>query len=144
MNGRGSSYQHRMSGFSLVELMVVIAIIGLLSTIVAINVLRVRNTATISKVQADLKMLGDAVSLFRIDNHRLPSSLDELVTTSGAGSQESYLSRGADDLRDPWKRPYQYSLDGADAATPYVIWSYGADGAPGGDRENTDVFSRQR
>ena len=141
MNVRNHVVSNRMGGFSLVELMVVIAIIGLLSTIVAINVLGSRTRAMQQKVATDLKVLDDAITLFRVEHSHLPSSLDDLVATDG--TRDAYVRGGLDALRDPWKRPYGYSLDGGDASTPYVIWTYGADGAPGGDRENTDISSRK-
>lgn len=128
--------RRREEGFSLVELMVVISIIGLLAGIVAWNMRGQSAKAKRAKVKADVKMLSDMVDMFQNERGQYPSSLEDLATRSEEGDPPLIKSR--DMLMDPWKRPYVYELTGGDP--PYQIGSYGADGAPGGQDENMDIF----
>lgn len=129
-----------LAGFSLVELMVVISIIGLLSTIVAVNVLKNKGKAAGQKCKADFKAFDDAIILYHNDCGRYPGSLEELITPSGEGWDGPYIKGGSKALVDPWKRPYMFQLIGG-GDPPYVISSYGGDGSPGGDGENKDISS---
>lgn len=131
------------AGFSLVELMVVISIIGLLSTIVAVNVLKNKGKAAAQKCLADFKAFDDAIILYHNDCGQFPSSLEDLIQGSADGWDGPYIKGGPKALLDPWKRPYIYSFQGGSGDTPYVIMSYGGDGAPGGDGENKDISSQE-
>ena len=118
-------------GFSLVELMVVIVIIGLLATIVLINVMPAADRAAVTKARADIATLEQSIEMYRLDNFRYPGAdvgLQGLV----AGR---YIRRLPD---DPWGNPYLYSVPGP-TGQPYQIVSLGADGAPGGSDENADI-----
>ncbi|GIW71539.1 MAG: type II secretion system protein GspG [Planctomycetota bacterium] len=128
-------------GFSLVELMVVIAIIGLLSTIVAINVLGAREDANRQKVKADLKSIGDALLMYYNKVGRFPDSIEELVQP--AEGRRSFITGGMDALKDPWGRTYVYMYDGA-GDPPFLIGTYGSDGAPGGEGDAADIFNRDQ
>ncbi len=136
MNGKK---RRRQAGFSLVELMVVISIIGLLSAIVAVNVMKNKEKANAAKVRADVSVLGNAIKAYYLDCSKYPSGLEDLIQGSDEGWDGPYIEGGPKALRDPWKRPYVYSLEGS-GTPPYDIGSYGADGAPGGDGDNKDVF----
>jgi len=132
-------------GFTLVELMVVIVIIGLLSTIVAINVFGALRTGNVAKAKADIATLESALEQYRLDNLTYPASGDGLnaLLTPPAGlaqperyRQGGYIKKLPD---DPWGKPYLYSAPGRKGA--FDIYSLGADSAPGGEGENADIYS---
>jgi general secretion pathway protein G len=130
------------NGFTLVELMVVIFIVGLLTTIVVINVLPSQDKAMVQKARADIAIISQAMETYRLDNLTYPDAgqgLNALVTppvgAPGARS-EGYIKKLPN---DPWGRPYQYSVPGKNGA--FDVYSLGADGAPGGQDENADIYS---
>ncbi len=130
------------NGFTLVELLVAIFIVGLLATIVVINVLPSQKKAMTQKARADIAILSQALETYRLDNFSYPDAgqgLTMLVSppTGAAGSQnEAYIKKLP---KDPWGRPYQYVNPGRSG--PFDIYSLGADGAPGGQDENADIYS---
>lgn len=125
----------RRNGFTLVELMVVIVIIGLLATVVMINVLPSQDKALVTKARADIATLGQAMEMHRLDQMRYPASLQALAERrpGGGGGYVRSLPN------DPWGRPYQLAVPGRDGG-PFDIYSLGADGAPGGEGENEDIY----
>jgi len=130
-------------GFTLVELMVVIVIIGLLATVVLINVLPSQDKAMITKAKADIATLEQAMEMYRLDNLSYPSGGDGLnaLVSAPAGSQPGRYRPGGyikNLPNDPWGRPYQLAVPGKRG--PFDIFSLGADGAPGGQDENADIF----
>ena len=133
-------------GFTLVELMVVIVIIGLLATVVMINVLPSQDKAMATKARADIATLEQAMEMYRLDNLSYPgggAGLSALVSPP-AGTQSGRYRPGGYIKRlpsDPWGRPYQLSVPGKSG--PFDIYSLGADGAPGGEGENADIYSSQ-
>ena len=131
------------NGFTLVELMVVIFIIGLLTTIVVINVLPNQDKAMIQKAKADIAVLSQAMETYRLDNLAYPPAgegLQSLVTppaSAGNGARTAgYIKKLPN---DPWGRPYQYANPGRSGG--FDIYSLGADGAPGGENDNADIYS---
>lgn len=131
-------------GFTLVELMVVIVIIGLLATVVMVNVMPSQDKAMATKAKADIATLEQAMEMYRLDNFRYPSGgegLSALVSPPAAGQSGQYRPDGYIKSlpTDPWGRPYQVTVPGR--AGPFDIYSLGADGAPGGEGENADIFS---
>ncbi len=142
-NSSGRSAEH---GFTLVELMVVIVIIGLLATIVAINVIPATDTARIEKAKADISTIEQALEQYRLDNLTYPSGTDGLqaLLTPPSLTQPQRYRRGGYIKKlpqDPWGRPYLYSVPGKKGA--FDISSLGADGQPGGENENADIFSSE-
>jgi general secretion pathway protein G len=130
-------------GFTLVELMVVIVIIGLLATVVLINVLPSQDKAMVTKAKADIATLEQAMEMYRLDNLAYPSGGDGLnaLVSAPAGSQPGRYRPGGyikNLPNDPWGRPYQLAVPGKRG--PFDIFSLGADGAPGGQDENADIF----
>lgn len=126
--------------FTLVELMVVIAIIGMLAAVVTINLVGQTDKARISRVKADFKVIGDAIDLFKVDNGFYPNQLSDLWERPANAKNwgpEPYLKEYPP--MDPWSNEYQYERR---SGSDYVITSYGADGAPGGDAESADLDSR--
>ncbi len=132
-------------GFTLVELMVVIVIIGLLATIVAINVIPATDTARIEKAKADIATIEQALEQYRLDNLTYPSGTDglqALLSPPASLAQPQRYRRGGYIKKlpdDPWGRAYSYSVPGKKG--PFDIVSLGADGQPGGEAENADLYS---
>ncbi|MCX8063811.1 MAG: type II secretion system protein GspG [Candidatus Hydrogenedentes bacterium] len=115
-------------GFTLVELMVVIAILAILATTVGIYVFGALDDADQAKAKAEISNLKTAVKMYRIKNKRLPNTLDEVA---------SFLDPPKVPL-DPWGNPYVYTKEGNSA---FKIVCYGADGSPGGSGVNADITS---
>lgn len=134
-NGFTPRPRSRETGFTLVELMVVIVIIGLLATVVMINVLPSQDKAMVTKARADIATLGQAMEMYRLDNMRYPPSLDALAQPRPGGGSGGYVRNLP---KDPWGRPYQLDVPGQ-GGSPFEIVSLGADGAPGGDTDNADI-----
>ncbi len=121
----------RQRGFSLIELMVVITIIGLLGGIVGVNVYKYMKTATIQTTKSQIITIEEAIEHFRLDTRRLPDSLDELV----GDEEDSYLK--TDQLpTDAWDNEFIYEKTGS---RTYNLYSLGADGIEGGEGEDEDI-----
>ena len=137
------------NGFSLVELMVVIFIIGLLATVVLINVLPSQDKAMRVKAQGDIATLGQAMEMYRLDNLAYPGAAEGLAALRSPPASlalpQNYRAGGyVKDLpNDPWGRPYQYQTPGRDGAA-FDIFSLGADGKPGGEGNDADIYSESR
>jgi general secretion pathway protein G len=136
-------------GFTLTELMVVIFIIGLLATVVLINVLPSQDRAMVTKAKADIATLETALEQYRLDNLSYPQSgdgLGALSTPPPSLAQPERYRRGGYIKRlpeDPWGRPYNYQVPGPNGAA-FDIYSLGADGAPGGTDDNADIHGGDR
>lgn len=128
---RGLASRAGEEGFTLVELMVVIVILGLLATVVVINVLPAQDTARLKKAQADIALLEQAAEMYRLNQLDYPSSGDGLQALVAEG----YVRRLPD---DPWGNPYRYAAPGGDGR-PFEISSLGADGAQGGEGDDADI-----
>jgi len=135
------------AGFTLIELMVVIVIIGLLATVVVINVLPSQDRAMIEKARADIATLEQAIEMYRLDMLAYPTTdqgLEALVSApSGLNRPERYRPGGY--VRrlpeDPWGNPYQYVFPGE--RSTFDLYSMGADGRLGGEGENADIGNWQ-
>jgi general secretion pathway protein G len=119
------------NGFTLVELMVVIVIIGLLATIVIINVLPATDKAAVTKAKADVATLEQGVEMFRLNKLRYPSGTEGLQSLSAEG----YVKRLP---KDPWGHPYMYAAPGRNGRA-FDVYSYGADGREGGEGKDADI-----
>lgn len=138
-------YQARAArGFTLLEIMVVVVIIGILAALIAPNVIGNVGKAQIERVKADVKSLGTTLEMYNLDNFTFPSTeqgLAALVSKPG-GQPEApnwrsggYLSGGLP--KDPWGTPYQYLQPGQHGT--FDVYSLGADRRAGGEGENADL-----
>lgn len=129
-------------GFTLVELIVVVIIIGLLAGLVVPQFIRQEEKATAKAAKAQIELLGTALDTYRLDVGRYPATQEGLQALSqkpgGAERWDGpYLKKEVPN--DPWGKPYVYKSPGDHG--PYDIISYGADGVPGGEGTNRDVAS---
>src|SRR5690606_14493929 len=140
---RGFNARVRQAGFTLVEILVVVIIIGLLAGIVVPNVMDNLDKANVQKARADFSSLQTALKLYRIDNFTYPTTeqgLEALVTKpSIAPVPRNYKESGYIDTlnKDPWGNDYQYMSPGE--GHEYDIYSLGADGVSGGEGQNADI-----
>ncbi len=132
-------------GFTLIEIMVVVVIIGILVGLVAPNILGRVDKARVTAATTDIATLEQALEMYRLDNHVYPTTdqgLEALVVKPGGTPEprnwnpEGYLKRGLP--KDPWGNDYQYVVPGGEGR-PYDLYSLGADGREGGTGYDTDV-----
>ena len=133
----------KQSGFSLIEIVVVLVIMGLLISVVAPTVLNSADDARVQKVQADFKSIETALKIYRLDNYVYPTTeqgLEALVTPSSLEPEPRNFKRGgyrSELPMDPWGRPYLYLSPGEYRETD--IYSMGAAGLPGGEGQHADI-----
>jgi len=126
-------------GFTLIEMIVVVIILGLLAGLVAPKLFgRVGQSKQVA-ARTQIELLGAALDQYALDMGSYPTSLDALIRSSGPGWNGPYLKKNAIPL-DPWNNPYNYKCCPGDHGD-YDLWSDGADGRPGGEGENADVAS---
>lgn len=131
------------TGFTLIEVMVVVVILGILASIVAPQVIGRLEDARIAAVQQDLRGIESALKLYRLDNFKYPTTdqgLEALVTKpSDDPSLRNWKTGGYLDRLpvDPWGNPYQYLHPGVQGDID--IFSLGADAQPGGEGEDADI-----
>ncbi len=132
----------RKSGFSLIELLVVLVILGLLAAVVAPNVMNKIGGAKSKTARLQIESLGAALDDFALETGRYPNTeegLKALVEDPGIpGWNGPYLKKKTVPM-DPWGNTYHYKAPGDHG--PYDLYSYGADNAPGGEKENADINS---
>ena len=120
--------------FTLVELMVVVAILGLLATVVSVSVMQSITDAKISLAKTDIRGIADGAKLFRLEYHRYPRNIEELTDPPlRNGRRHPPYFEGS--MIDPWDRTYHYEA----RAGQYEIWTLGASGEPGGEGEEADI-----
>ncbi len=132
----------KQEGFTLVELIVVVIIIGLLAGLVLPQFIKQGEKATAKAAKAQIELLATALDTFRLDASRYPTSQEGLrALTQKPGGLDRwdgpYLKKEVPN--DPWGKPYLYKSPGEHG--PYDIISYGADGVPGGEGNDRDVVS---
>jgi general secretion pathway protein G len=127
-------------GFTLLEIMVVVVIIGLLAAIVAPRFMSQIDTATVNRARSDIRQIETALNLYRLDNFRYPSTsegLQALVTNPGEASAPNWRQSLPRIPVDPWEQPYQYASPGQRG--DFDIFTYGADRQEGGEGINADI-----
>jgi len=132
-------------GFTMVELMAMLIIIGLLATLVVTKVATQIDRARVTTTKANLKLLHAAVNQFKMDTSRYPSEeagLKELLEKPGdvTNYQESGYLESTGIPKDAWGNEFVYMLN-PESGKPFVIISYGADGKEGGEGYDADLYS---
>jgi general secretion pathway protein G len=143
---RARSAVHALQrGFTLIELMVVLVIIGLLAALIVPNVLDRADDARVTAAKTDVSNLMQALKLYKLDNQRFPTAeqgLPALVTKPTASPMPNNWKPYLEKLpNDPWGRPYQYVNPGVKG--PVDVFSFGADGQAGGEARDADIGSWQ-
>lgn len=133
----------KQGGFTLIEIMVVVVILGILAALVVPQVMNRPDQAKVTVAKGDIKAIGAALDMYKLDNYSYPSTqqgLDALVKKPGGNPQpknwnrDGYLKRVP---KDPWGNEYQYLSPGTQGQ--YDLYSYGADGKQGGSELNADI-----
>ncbi|MFU8836729.1 MAG: type II secretion system major pseudopilin GspG [Thiohalomonadaceae bacterium] len=137
--------QHKQRGLTLIEIMVVVVILGILGAVLVPRVMDNPDRARIAKAKQDIQAIRSALDLYKLDNFQYPSTdqgLQALIVRPGGSpearnwKQGGYLERLP---QDPWSNPYQYLNPGVHGEVD--VFSYGADGRPGGEGINADIGS---
>ncbi len=126
-------------GFSLIELMVVIVIMGLLTTVVVINVLPNQDRAMVEKARADIRVITQAIEMYRMDQMKYPTMDQGIEVLSRAPEGNSFRNEGYIKSlpKDPWGQDYQYLIPGEHGS--FDVFSLGADGRLGGEGLDLDI-----
>ncbi len=135
---------NKMSGFTLIEVMVVVVILGILAAVIIPNVVGKDEQARRTLSTTSLSNVANALEMYRLDNHKYPTTqegLEALVTKPASAKvfpQGGYLKNIPN---DPWDNPMQYVSPGA-AGKPYELYSFGPDGQEGGEGDNADIYHK--
>ena len=134
---------HKQLGFTLIEVMVVVVIIGVLATLVVPQFMGRADASKVTAARSDISAITNALEMYRLDNNRYPSSdqgLDALVRKPSGFPEvrnwnpEGYLKKTP---KDPWGNPYQYISPGTKGS--FDLFTYGADGREGGEGYDADI-----
>ena len=136
--------KNRHSGFTLIEMLVVLVIIGLLAGLVGPKLFTKVDTSKVQTAQTQVKMLKGSLETLRLDVGRFPTQAEGLSMLNAPPADEKLRARWRGPYLDealpldPWGNPYQYSVPGANSQ-PFALYSLGADGKRGGESNDADV-----
>lgn len=141
--GRTHSRARNAAGFTLIEIMVVVVIIGLLAAVIVPRVVGNVDKARVAKAKQDIQSIETALTMYKLDNFSYPTAeegLKALVQKPDDPNVQNWRQGGyLEHLpNDPWGHPYQYQIPSAHGGD-YDLFSMGADGQPGGDGDNSDI-----
>jgi len=130
-------------GFTLIEIMVVVVIIGLLAAVILPNVFGNVERAQVAKAKGDIQAIETALTMYKLDNYKYPSTdlgLQSLTQRPNDATVRNYREGGYIKRvsNDPWGNPYQYVFPGT-RGQDYDLFSFGADGVEGGEGSNADI-----
>jgi general secretion pathway protein G len=133
----------RQSGFTLIEIMVVVVILAVLGALVVPKILENVDKARVTRAASDIRAIQTALDLYRLDNFKYPTTeqgLQALVTQPNDPTITNYRAGGYLSAlpKDPWNNPYQYVNPGPNGRD-YEITSFGRDGKPGGEGYDADI-----
>jgi len=134
---KNKKYRKKEKGFTLIEMLIVIIIIGLLASLVAPRLFTKVDKARIKTAKAQIELLSTAVDTYRLDLGKFPTTLEALRRSDDSKWEGPYLPKNIP--LDPWDGRYVYKCPGEHG--PYDIISYGADGKPGGTGNDRDIVS---
>ena len=135
----------QQDGFTLIEIMVVVVILGILGALIVPNIMGRTGEARVTATQSDIRAIGSALNLYRLDNFNYPSTdqgLKALVSKPGGFPEaknwnpDGYLPKLP---KDPWGNDYLYLSPGTHGK--YDLYSHGADGKEGGEDDGQDILS---
>ena len=134
-----SNSRKRSGGFTLIEIMVVVVIIGLLAAIVMPNVIGNIDTASVNRARQDIRSISAALDLYRLDNFTYPTNEQGLAALTGqTGPGQPAGKRYLNSVpRDPWDNPYRYQRPGQNGE--FDVFTLGADGQEGGEGIDADI-----
>lgn len=143
MKERSSAVQ--TAGFTLIEVMIVVAILSVLAALVVPRIMSRPGEARVVRAGHDIRAIEAALDLYRLDNFRYPTTAQGLSALVASPQLEPRATNwNADGYlrklpKDPWGQPYGYQHPGEKASIE--VYSLGADGTPGGEGENADIFN---
>ena len=135
---------NKSAGFSLLEMLVVLVIIGMIASLVGPRLFSRVDTSKVQVAETQTRLLRGAVETFRLEVGRIPTVDEGLAVLYTPPSDERAKARWRGPYldesvpADPWGKPYQYSIPGSEGL-PFAIYSLGADGEPGGEGNNADI-----
>ena len=131
----------KCSGFSLVEMMAVVVILGLVMSVIVVNVMKQVDWAKVETTKMKMSALEHALEMYELQQHDYPATqpgLDSLLPPEEG--QRGYV-RDEQALDDAWNRRFEYASPGRQRRYAYDLWSYGKDGATGGEGTNADIVN---
>ena len=137
----------RSAGFTLIELMVVVIILGILAATISLQLAGTTQDAKRNRARVDIGTLSTAIDTFQLHMDRYPTTEEGLnaLMTSPSDAQEHWRGPYLRDLNnDPWGHPYLYRFPGRRGPRTYDLWSRGADNADGGEGPNADVTNWEK
>ena len=138
---RKQQYVEGQHGFTLIELMIVIVILGLLAALVGPKMIGKIGGSKQTTAKAQIEMFATACDTFRLDMNRFPANLEELIVNPDNDKKwDGPYLRKSEIPRDPWDNAYEYRAPGEEGRD-YDIIAYGADESGGADGENSDIVS---
>jgi general secretion pathway protein G len=137
--------KHNIRGFTLIELMVVLVILGVLAALVVPSIIGRTDDARVTAARTDIATISQALKLYRLDNGAYPTVAQGLAALAVKPTSPPLPSNWKTYLEklpnDPWGRPYGYATPGVKGE--FDVFSYGADGKPGGEGTDADIGSWQ-
>jgi general secretion pathway protein G len=142
---QGSIFQRKARGFTLIEIMVVVVIMGILASLVVPKLISRTGESKVAAARVDISTVMQSLKLYKLDNQRYPTTeqgLQSLISKPTTGPAANGWKSGGylDKLpKDPWGSPYQYLSPGIKGEID--VFSLGADGQPGGSGDDADIGS---